>query len=145
MTWDVLKNSIPILEFCEMQNQVWMIKFSYECDSMLHNAWLDIPYVFLLFIEIISDKTYLKQSCLIYLWARARHPLSRTFSCIKLFFVAFGRLHDLLPSTLLWFMLILGWRLGVHWKCKLNFLHDCLTTWRRVVLLCLLVIRQSSW
>ena len=39
-----------------MQNQVWMIEFSYEYDSMLHNAWLDIPYVFLLFIEIISDK-----------------------------------------------------------------------------------------
>ena len=53
MFWRTLS---PILEFCEIQNQVWMIKFSYECDSMLHNAWLDIPYVFLLFIEIISDK-----------------------------------------------------------------------------------------
>ena len=34
-----------------MHNQVWIIKFSYECDSMLHNAWLDIPYVFLLLLK----------------------------------------------------------------------------------------------
>ena len=39
-----------------MQNLAWMIEFSYECDSMLHNAWLNIPYVFLLFVEMISDK-----------------------------------------------------------------------------------------
>jgi len=39
-----------------MQNLAWMIEFSYECDSMLHNAWLDIPYVFLLFIAMSSDK-----------------------------------------------------------------------------------------
>jgi hypothetical protein len=29
---------------------------------------------------------------------------------------------------------------GVHWRCKLKFLLDCLTVWRRVVLLCLLAI-----
>ena len=51
-----LNNSIPRLKFCRMQNLAWMIEFSYEYDSMLHNAWLDIPYVFLLFIEMISDK-----------------------------------------------------------------------------------------
>ena len=49
---------IPSLihEFCRMQNQVWMIEFSYECDFRLHNAWLLIPCVFLCFIEMISDK-----------------------------------------------------------------------------------------
>ena len=37
-----------VLEFCRMQNQVWMIEFSYECDFMLHNAWLDIVFYFFL-------------------------------------------------------------------------------------------------
>ena len=46
---------------------------------------------------------------------------------------------------LLWFMLILGWRVGVHWRSKLKFLLDCLTAWQRVVLVCLLAIRQPSW
>ena len=68
---------------------------------MLHNAWLDIPCVFLHFIEMINDKPYLKEAYPIYLWVRACHPLSRTFSCIKLFFAAFGQLYVLLPSTLL--------------------------------------------
>jgi hypothetical protein len=43
--------------------------------------------------------------------------------------------------------LILGWWVGVHWRCKLKFLLDCLyllVAWRRVVL-CLLAIRQPSW
>ena len=39
-----------------MGSRKWMIEFSYECDFMLHNAWLDIPCVFLCFIEMISDK-----------------------------------------------------------------------------------------
>ena len=134
----------PILEFCRMQNQVWMIELSCECISMLHNAWLDIPCVFLHFIEMINDKPYMKEAYPIYLWVRACHPLSRTFSCIKLFFAAFEQLHDLPPSTLLWFMLILGWWVDVHWRCELKFLLDCLVAWRRVVLLCLLVIRQPS-
>ena len=46
----------PRLEFCRMQNLAWMIEFSYKCDSLLHNAWLNIPYVFILFVEMISDK-----------------------------------------------------------------------------------------
>ena len=57
-TWHemILRTPSPILEFCKMQNQAWMIEFSCEWDFMLHNAWLDIPYVFLLFIEMIRDK-----------------------------------------------------------------------------------------
>ena len=43
------------------------------------------------------------------------------------------------------FLLILGWQVGVHWRCKLKFLLDRLTTWQRVVLLCLLAICQPSW
>ena len=43
-----------------------------------------------------------------------------------------------------WFLLILGWRVGVHWRCKLKLLLGWLCplmAWRRVLLLCLLVIR----
>ena len=50
--------------------------------------------------------------------------------------------------NLSWFLLILGWRVGVHWRCKLKFLLGCLCplmAWWRVLLLCLLVIRQPSW
>ena len=52
----ILRTPSPILEFSKMQNQVWMIEFFYELDFMLHNAWLDIPYVFFRFIEVINDK-----------------------------------------------------------------------------------------
>ena len=48
--------------------------------------------------------------------------------------------------NLSWFLLILGWQVGVHWRCKLKFLLGCLCplmAWRRV--LCLLAIRQLSW
>jgi hypothetical protein len=41
-------------------------------------------------------------------------------------------------------MLILGWWVGVHWRCELKFLLDCLAAWWRVVLLCLSVIHQPS-
>ena len=54
MAGDDWKNSIPHTWI--LQNQVWMIEFSYKYHSMFHNTWLDIPYVFLLFIKIISDK-----------------------------------------------------------------------------------------
>ena len=50
--------------------------------------------------------------------------------------------------NLSWFLLILGWRVGILWGCELKFLLDCLCplmAWRRVVLLCLLVIQQPSW
>ena len=49
--------------------------------------------------------------------------------------------------NLSWFSLILGWWVGVHWRCKLKFLLGCLCplmAWWRV-LLCLLAIRQLSW
>ena len=39
-----------------------------------------------------------------------------------------------------WFLLVLGWRIGVHWRCKFKFLLDglcLLAVWRRVVLVCL--------
>jgi hypothetical protein len=39
-----------------MQKQVWMIELLYECDSMLHHAWLNIPYVFILLFEMSCDK-----------------------------------------------------------------------------------------
>jgi hypothetical protein len=57
-TWHEMfwRTTPPILEFYRIQNQVWMIEFSYGCDFMLHNAWLDIPCVFIHFIEMISDK-----------------------------------------------------------------------------------------
>ena len=143
MTWDVLKNSIPILEFCEMQNQVWMIEFSYECDSMLHNAWLDIPYVFLLFIEMISDTHTWRRLIwfthgqeLVVRWAGPflvlSFSLQHSGSCM-----IFSR------QPLLWFMLILGWWV-VYWRCKRKFLLDYLAAWQRVVLLCFSVIHQSS-
>ena len=47
-----------------------------------------------------------------------------------------------------WFSLVLGRWIGVHWRCKFKFLLDglyLLAAWRRVVLLCLSVIRQPSW
>jgi hypothetical protein len=94
-----------------MQNQAWLIKFSCECDSMLHNAWLDIPCVFLHFIEMISDKHTWRKAYLIYLLPRARSPLSRTFPCIKLCLCiircGYGQLHALFLSTCLdfyWFL-----------------------------------------
>ena len=53
------------------------------------------------------------------------------------------------PSiNLSWFLLILGWRVGVHWGYELKFLLDCLCplmAWQRVVFLCLLAVRQPSW
>jgi hypothetical protein len=50
--------------------------------------------------------------------------------------------------NLSWFLMILGRRIGVHWRCKLKFLFDSLyppMVWWRAVLLCLSVIRQPSW
>ena len=81
----------------------------------------------------------MKEGCPIYLLVRAHSPLSRTFHCNKLFFVPFKQLHVLLPSTYSWFLLILGWWVGVLWGCKLKFLLNCicpLMAWWRVVLLC---------
>ena len=49
--------------------------------------------------------------------------------------------------NLSWFLLFHGWRVGIHWRCKIKFLLDCLcllATWRRVIVLCLLTIRQPS-
>ena len=70
----ILRTPSPILEFCKMHNQVWMIEFSYEWDFMLHNAWLDIPYVFLIFIEMISDKhTWRKLIRFTYWWELVVH------------------------------------------------------------------------
>jgi len=53
-----------------------------------------------------------------------------------------------LSSTLLDFCWFLGWWVGVHWRCRLKFLLDCLCllmAWWRVVLLYLLVMCQPSW
>ena len=52
------------------------------------------------------------------------------------------------PINPSWFLLILGWWVGVLWGCQLKVLldHLCpLMAWRRVVLICLLAIRQLSW
>ena len=71
-TWHemILRTPSPILEFCKMHNQVWMIEFSYEWDFMLHNARLDIPYVFLRFIKVINHKhTWKRLIRRIYWWA----------------------------------------------------------------------------
>jgi hypothetical protein len=39
-----------------MQNQVWMIEFSCECDFMLHNAWLDMVFSFFLLKWLVTNK-----------------------------------------------------------------------------------------
>jgi hypothetical protein len=52
------------------------------------------------------------------------------------------------PINLSWFLLLLVWWISVHWRCKLEFLLDCLSplaVWWRVVLLCLIAICQLSW
>jgi hypothetical protein len=96
---------------CRMQNQAWLIEFSCKCDSMLHNAWLDIPCVFLCFIKMISDKHTWRRAYLIYLSPRAHSPLSRTSPCIKLclyiIWCRYRQLHALHLSTCLdfyWFL-----------------------------------------
>ena len=64
----------------------------------------------------------------------------------QLFCVPFGQLLVLLLSTLLDFCWFQVWRVGVLWGCKLKFLLDRLcpiTTWCRVVFLCLLAILAS--
>ena len=38
-----------------MQNQVCMIEFSYECDFMLHKAWLDIVFSFFLLKWLVTN------------------------------------------------------------------------------------------
>jgi hypothetical protein len=56
MAWDVLKNSTPHTWILQ-DNQVWVIELSHECVLMLHNAWLNVPYVFILSsFEVSSDK-----------------------------------------------------------------------------------------
>ena len=117
MASDIFKKTpSPRLEFCIMQNLAWMIEFSYECDYMLHNAWLNIPYVFLLFVEIISDKhTWRKLVRCTYQWGlhgfRSIQPdlfLPLAFLCtIRSRRWGCRQLHDLIPSTFLdfcWFL-----------------------------------------
>ena len=79
----------PILEFCRVQKQVWMIELSYECDSMLHHVWLNIPYGFILpfFTQMISDRTtwrwYVRFTCwweLVVRWAGPFRTLSFVFA-----------------------------------------------------------------
>jgi hypothetical protein len=49
-----------------------------------------------------------------------------------------------------WFSLVLGWQIGVHWRCKFKFLLDglcLLAAWQRVVLLCLpavLMVKEGT-
>ena len=45
MSRDILEKFTPTLEFCSMQNQVWMVALSVECASLLNDVWLDLPYV----------------------------------------------------------------------------------------------------
>ena len=52
------------------------------------------------------------------------------------------------PINLAWFLMLLGWWIGVHWRCRLEFVLDCLchlAVWRRVVIQSLIAIHQLSW
>ena len=40
-----LEKFSPRLEFCNMQNQVWMVAPSIECASLLNDVWLYLPCV----------------------------------------------------------------------------------------------------
>ena len=129
-----------------MHNQVWMIEFSYECDSILHNAWLDIPYVFLLFIEMISDKhtwrRLIQFTCqweLVVRWAGLFLVLSLDPGDEDMDNFMFFFHQPLLISLDSWLM---NW---CSLEMQLKFFLDCLTAWWKVLLLCLLAIHQSSW
>ena len=88
-----------------MQNLARMIEFSYECDSLLHNAWLNIPYVFLLFVEMISDKhTWRKLVRCTYQWGLHGFRSIELDLFLPLAFLCNIQLHALLPSTLLDFV-----------------------------------------
>jgi len=40
-----LEKFSPTLEFCSMQNQVWMVALSGECASLLIDVWLNLPCI----------------------------------------------------------------------------------------------------
>jgi hypothetical protein len=40
-----LEQFTATLEFCSLQNQVWMVELSVECASLLNDVWLDLPWV----------------------------------------------------------------------------------------------------
>ena len=85
-----------------MQNLAWMIEFSYECDSMLHNAWLNIPYVFFLFVEMISDKyTWRKLVRCTYQWGLHGFRSIEPDLFLPLAFLCTIQLHALLLSIFL--------------------------------------------
>ena len=79
-----------------------------------------------------------------FLSVKACSPLSRIFPFLC-------TIWTITCSSLInhsWFLLILDWRVGVHWRCKLKFFLAYLChpmAWRRVILLSLLAIRQPSW
>ena len=79
-----------------------------------------------------------------FLSVKACSPLSRIFPFLcTIWTITCSSLVN--PS---WFLLILGWQVGVLWGRKHKFHLDCLhplTVWRRVVLLYLLAVRQPSW
>jgi hypothetical protein len=100
----------PTLEFCRMQNQVWLMEFSCECDSMLHNTWLNLPRVFLCFIEMISDK-HIWRKLVRYTYQWGLHGfrsieqdllLPSAFLCtFQSWRWGYRQLHAFLPSTFL--------------------------------------------
>ena len=115
---------------------------------------------------VVVFSSYLKLS-LLELFMSILSPISQSF------FLIFLSCHPFCPFfcgsrhfvwTFCWWELVVRWAgsllalsfslyhldscmffFRVQWRCELKFLLNCLTAWRRVILLCLLAIRQPSW
>ena len=124
-----------------------MIEFSCECDFMLYNAWLDIPYVFLCFIEVINDKHTWRRLIRFTCWRELVVHWAGPFLTLSFVFAPSDEDTD---NCMLFFhqpflIFVDSWL--TNWgslEMQLKFLLDRLMAWRRVVLLCLSVIHRSS-
>ena len=150
MLWDILKNSILptwILQSAKAslddRTLIWMWFNVASC--LVEHTLCFYPSFF---TQMISDRTTWRRYVqFTYWWELVVHWVRPFFTLI----FVFAPSDEDIDNCMLFFhqpflIFVDSWL--TSWgslEMQLKFLLDCLTAWRRVVLLCLLMIRQPSW